>query len=1018
MADFQRERQQDDFSIQSYNFGGLNTTASRLNVPFSDATELINVDTALDGSLLKRKGTRYLAGTPSGNKAYGVGVRSVLGYNYSCVTHGTNITVYSRTGNDYAVMRDFSNVYTSTPANTSHAPVQWVQLPDVYSRILALREDRPPVEVYLLEQRVTGQTLNLTNQIQLTGKFTGDHQSVSSAPFLDTIYVTRGDGTKVTIRGGTVNYTYNAGSKTITITLPFTTTANEVISYDVVGFRWCWWAESIQWQGDRFYDTVSRFNVTASDNNVKLPESFTSDYDPSESGFLHTFLRTASGSSAYSISQQPTTADQYGLSEGAVYTPGVDQFVQPGLSHITFGTTRLPLPQPPESVKISRFRELRFNNNTTIQGFNLRVTVNDVISLQNTSGSTAGVRQYFGYTPTIVSATSVFDNIRYIGFTGSYPAGIPATDIVTMTNAAALYIQGSIGLEVEESVYRTGAYRRAYGLGLVANYGANGVFPSVGCVYQGRLVLSGISTDKSKLLVSGVDPTQDRYSYFQITDDLSGLATDPFDIIVSGGDSADYIVGLVEWNSSLFALTRRSVYRISGGDQPLTALRRFVTYISNIGLVNPRCITRTDTAVYYLSDGGVFNLTPRVEDSEFAAIEKSLKVRSNFLARNTRRNELDSCMYFDSKQRRLYVALPNAEDVTNEASDVYVLDTVRDAWTTYRSLGQLRVQSIYENVDNATGSYGVVASTGNGSIVFDDDVRYTDNTRTYTGSTNYSRTITVGYAVPSVADSNKYDIPRGIPVSTIGDVRDLRIFVGTTSPVPVTFTKSNGYVYLDTPTVAGTKVWFVARSTINDSPQGLLRYGAGDKYPYTLWVDNVPTPATVETLTFNNTTNVASLQVDWSCGSSQVAVHGVHYFSSYVSSLFTQQLLGALKRTKYAYLYFNNSESSNYTTGTTVEAYVTRINANVAMMYDSDDSDCTTSTDIYGYEDIVWDNAYFDTVESSYRQDPYALFKEPLIGVGYSYRLNVYSYDDARWHLVGYQIDASQSKGLRYINSK
>lgn len=133
--------------------------------------------------------------------------------------------------------------------------------------------------------------------------------------------------------------------------------------------------------------------------------------------------------------------------------------------------------------------------------------------------------------------------------------------------------------------------------------------------------------------------------------------------------------------------------------------------------------------------------------------------------------------------------------------------------------------------------------------------------------------------------------------------------------------------------------------------------------------------------------------------------------------MFTQQQLGTLKRTKHAYLYFNNGDSANYTINDTVEAYTLRTNVNVAMMYDSDDSDANTSVDVYGYQDIIWDNAYFDTVESSDRQDQYVLFKEPLIGIGYSYRLNVYSYDDARWNLVGYQIDASRNKGLRYISS-
>jgi hypothetical protein len=1013
MPGFQREQDTNDFSIQSYNFGGLNTTASRLNVPFQDATELLNVNVGLDGSLAKRRGTALLNGPVTG-VGYGVGFRSVLGYNYSVVANNTTLTVYARTDDIYTTLRTFSGVY-STSSNPQ--ATQWVQLPDTYSRVLALRGDRPPVEVYTLEQRFTGVTLSSTNILAITGKFTGEHTSTTPATFMDTLYITRGDGTRITIPGGTLTYTYSSG--TTTVTLPFTTLAAEVVSYDIVGFRWAHWAESLKWQGDRYYDTLSRFNVTATDNNVEIPAQLRSDLILGEESLVHLISRTSVPSGLYTLTTQPTTADEYNLSDGAVYVPGVNNYIQKAPYYITFGSSRTPLPQPAESVKFIRFRELRFRQQRTIQGSSLRVTVNDVPVIQNTTGLTAGTNQYVLIDSTGVSCTSTSQFGKWLGFTGSDPWGVGATDIITMTNVDTANNPSGLTVEVEESLFKSGAYRRCYGLGLFTTYTVNGSYPSVGCVYQGRLVLSGVNTDKSRIFFSSIDSTEDRYSYFQITDDLEGLATDPFDVVVSGGDSADYIVGMVEWNSSLFALTRRSVYRVSGGDQPLTATRRLVTYISNIGLVNPRCITRTDTAVYYLSDGGVFNLTPRVEDSEFTAIEKSLKVRDLVLQRNADHLVSSACMFFDSRQRRLYVSLPNTNDSNYEASDVLVLDTVRDAWSQYKRLGQFRVQSMYENVDNGTGKYDIVFATRDGNVLVDSTSRYTDMTTRYTGNTSYTHSITVGYGVPSVQETQRYDIPRGIQTSTIGQVRDIRVFVGTTAnPTEVTFTKYRDYVYLDVPVSSGSTVWFVARSTVADSPQGALRYNnVTDPYPYTLWKGDLVITSTSETLVFNTTTSIATLEVQFTGLTSDVFLIGTHYLSVYTSAMFTQQSLGTLKRTKYAYLYFNNTETSNFTVDDTVEQYKTRINVNIAMLYDSNDNDSNTSVDIYGYQDIVWDNAYFDTVESNYRQEPYTLFKEPLIGVGYSYRLGVYSYDDARWNLVGYQIDASQSKGLRYINS-
>jgi hypothetical protein len=1014
-VNFQREGQQaDDFSIQSYNFGGLNTTASRLNVPYSDATELLNTNVGLDGSLLKRKGTKYLAGLPSASTCYGTGFRSVLGYNFSILANNQNLSIYSRDNDAYSIVRNFPTVYD---VSSSPQPTQWVQLPDVYSRLLALRSDKPPVEVYTLEQRYT-LTPGVTNQVTLTasGKFTGDNPT--SGTFSDLVYVTRGTGLQTRYDVGTVTYVTTGTS--ILLTLPVTFLVSETITVDVVAFRWAWWAESIKWYGDRFYDSLSRFNVTANDNNVAIPPALRSDLTPGEEQLLCSISKNSSSSGTYASAVQPNTADNYALSDGAVYVPGVDQYPQPAPYFITFGLTRTPLPQPPEVVKVLRFRELRFRQSRSIVANRLRVTVNDKVRTQDFSGLTSGTQRYVCQDPSgAVFINAAGQTCGYLAFGASVPTGVGASEVVTMTNIEALGILGSTALEVEESLFKSGAYRRCYGLGLFASYNSQAVYPSVGCVYQGRLALSGIATDKSRILISSIDPAEDRYSFFQVTDDLEGLATDPFDVVVSGGDSADFIVGMVEWNSSLFALTRRSVYRISGGDQPLTATRRLVTYISNIGLVNPRALVRTDTAVYYLSDGGVFNLTPRIEDSEFNAIEKSLKIRDLIVTRDANGLVNSAYLMFDSKQRRLMVALPNTADTGYEASDLLLLDTVRDAWTKYESLGQLRLQSMFESVDNRTGQYGVLGCTPRGTILFDSLPRYTDYTTTYTNVTSQTHNLIMGYAVAGVVGGQRYTIPKGIQCSTISSVKDLAIYVGSTSaPIRVNYTKLSGYVYLDAPTVTGDRVWFVSVSPVNQSAQGVSRYGTGNLYPYTLWLNNSVVTPVSETLSFNTVTNIASLAVLFTGLTTDVFTIGTHYFASYVSSMFTQQSLGALKRTKYAYLYFNNGETSNFTNTLELEQYSTRVNTNVAILYNSSDSaEVNVSADVYGYQDILWDNGYFDTVEASYRRDSYSLFKEPLIGVGYSYRLNIFSYDDARWHLVGFQIDASRSKGTRYVNS-
>lgn len=1010
---FQREGETNDNSIQSYNFGGLNTTANRLNTPYTDATVLLNTNTGLDGSLMKRLGSKVLVNGEN-NTESATPLTSVLGYEYMVCVSNQALQVYTRTNDKMFKVRQWPFVFTTQLLNKTIT--NWVQLPDTYSRVLGLNPDYPPVEVYIVEGRYNLTTITPANSVQIvTSKFSGDNFSTSTTVFTDLVYVTRGDGTK---NRYTVTYTYNSVTKTTTLDLPFTTAANENIVVDIVGFRWCWWAESIKWQGDRFFDTISRFNVTANDNNVPVPAPLRSDITLGEESLVQLLSKTSSTFDRYTFASQPTGPDEYNLSDGSVYVPGANNFINQSLFFITFGSTRTPLPQPSESVKMLRFRELRFLGGVGIQASHLRVTINDnVIPQSFTSTLSSGLAvNYHTYSSSLALNTLGTQQAKYIGFSSSVPMGVGAVDIVTLTNTVNPRING-LQVEVEESSFKSGAYYRCYGIGQFASYSSSvNSYPSTGCVYQGRLCLSGVSVDKSRVVLSGISDGSERYNFFQITDDLDTLPTDPLDIIISGGDSADYIVGMVEWNNSLFTLTRRSVYRVSGGDQPLTSTRKLVTYISNVGLVNPKCLVRTDTAVYYLSDGGVFNLTPKVEDSEFNAIEKSLKIRGAFIDTDISKLVTSSCMLFNSRSRRLYVTLPHNDDLAGVASKLYVLDTVRDSWTLYETLGNYRISSLVNVTDNATKQTGVMALTALGVMLLEASGVYTDRTIVYSGATVVSDSVIIGSSVPAIDGGQRYSIPNSVQVSPLADVKDLLVYVGTgiLTPAKVEFTKGVGYVYLTDPTVAGQTVWFVSKSPCNGTTQGELYYGTDDIYPYTITKNGIVITPTLERLRFIS--GLAVVEFDVVCNIGDVITIGNHYYSQYVSSMFTQQQLGNFKRTKHAYLYFNNGEDSTINQSVFTEDYKTRVNCNVAMLYDSDDTDATTSADIYGYQDIVWDNAYFDTPESSKRSQQYSLFKEPLVGIGYSYRLAVFSYDDARWHLVGYQITTS-GKGLRYTDS-
>lgn len=89
-----------------------------------------------------------------------------------------------------------------------------------------------------------------------------------------------------------------------------------------------------------------------------------------------------------------------------------------------------------------------------------------------------------------------------------------------------------------------------------------------------------------------------------------------------------------------------------------------------------------------------------------------------------------------------------------------------------------------------------------------------------------------------------------------------------------------------------------------------------------------------------------------------------------------------------------------------------RLNGNITIIYSSEYSG-ETSADVYGFSDIVWDDAFFDIDSPTKQFQQFQLFKEPIKGTGYSIQMMVWNYDEATFRLAGYQIDAN-IKGKRY----
>jgi hypothetical protein len=156
--------------------------------------------------------------------------------------------------------------------------------------------------------------------------------------------------------------------------------------------------------------------------------------------------------------------------------------------------------------------------------------------------------------------------------------------------------------------------------------------------------------------------------------------------------------------------------------------------------------------------------------------------------------------------------------------------------------------------------------------------------------------------------------------------------------------------------------------------------------------------------------------------------YGKMYPAFYSSPLLTMQSFTALKRVKFVYVYFDNElgqeeyKLDDVNTNTDPEQDPVllvgekkqRLNAVITMQVESD-FDAETEYDIYQFSSLVFDDSLFDIFPSANQFRRYTLFKENLLGVGYSYKLMVWSFDETTFSLSAYQISNS-IHAERYIN--
>ncbi len=1005
--------QDSELSILSNNFGGLNTTASPLNLPYEDSPALLNVDVDISGNIYKRQGTEVLAQYPDATAAYSHPVTTVLGYNFVVVKYATTLSVYEFVGNALGTVADLTNVFS---AAAQSAKPYYLLLPDLEPRLLVLTGSNAPVHLQFVEQSTT-QTVASTTSLTIPNA--QRYQNITGT-------------TKVFINRQMVSasVSYSAGNINITLSAPVSGT----ITVDLIGVTWQWWAESLRWTGDRFYDTYTRFHITKSDQSIELARVLISDiaYTGGVYGSYPIRLYSSAVNTDFlgASTQQPATNVQYGFGDGANYTVGTNNYLNLSPFYVTFGDIKTgctPSPCVQETIHALRLRELRFNDDTDIAGTNLKLYIDGVETSRNLSGTAAGTRQYHAYTAGGVLSTLVSDRVRYAAFTASTPMGIAAASVVVMTNTERAFIGSSANTGIDP--YTPGSMFRVHGLGLFANY-LTGSFPTVAALYQGRLALSGMRHDPTRVVFSAVNDTVEpgiRYNYFQVTSDLSGLDTDPFDMVVSSSSADDYVNGLVEWQNSLFILTRRGVFRASGGNNTIAPTRRFLNFVSALGLVNQWSVVRTDVAVYYLSDFGVFNLIPRVEDGEYVADERSLKIRKLFegLGDTARL----AWMAFDSVRKKMYVALPRVGD-PSYSSTLLVYNTFRDSWTQYASVDGFKSFTGHQYVDRfLKDGFMLMAVTPPSKTGFLrlNASRYVDYYTSFSYPSAGTALVSVTqFPVTFTTQDTNYYFTSAVPSLPVSDVQDTVAYIGSQRlQQGVDYVKTPQGIYLVNQPSAGSQLRLYPRRAVTDTQVGMTNQDvtqAVDVDPLVVWLNNIELKQGSDyVLTKSGTTYQTLLSIPVTSGS--VVGSGYTYLAYYTTPMFVLQQLGTIKRTKHIYLFLDNEigqelyQAGDAIGGTPLDSIVgapkVDMTANVIVAYDNQRTG-EVSYDLYGYRDLVWDFSSFDVVPSSLQSDRYILLKEAVKGSGYAYQATVWSNDAGAWKLAGYQFDVRE-KGKRHV---
>lgn len=1043
--------------IFSDNFGGLNLTASDLNCPYEDSPNLYNTDVDVSGKITKRKGTVLIReDDDAGTLGYTIfPFVSGLRYTFLIEKQGTDLRVYQTDDDEFSLLMTKEDVWDSSGADIR---ANFVRTSEVEPRIILTTGVNQPVQLRFVEQQEVATSTETDFTLANAERFeNADGDNI-------VVYKNR---TKIT----PTDVSYSGGILTLD---DINAVSGDVI--DVILVTWQHIVEAAYFKGDRFAQRKTRFNATATDQSVEIPERLRDDpiqnyssTDPYLYGLMvynsDQFDINGAGSSQYSYQNDftPSTADEFCYGNGTLYDSAVGGTVTPAPLFITFGDIT---GSDPIEVFIARRRDLYkyFNGGVALTGDDLKVYVDGVSSSQNVSDPIAASGTFGDYylideDDNVELSTS--NEARYITFEASAEMGVPEDADIEIIHTSTNFIGSNATTDVEP--YKDGACEPQYGLGIFADY-YSGAFPSNVTLYENRLVYSDFPNNNLLLVFSEIGdktiPVRP-YRLFQV-ESLNSDSDDPFDIKLNS-KADDFVTGLVIWQKSLIVFTRQAVWRLSSGSDNLSSTSYVLNLISTLGLVNSYAVTVAEKSVLFLSDIGVFDLSLGIDSDDYVANEKSLKIRKVFkdiADITTVSREGLAWMSYDSNNQKVYLGLPVSEfDYT--ASRLYVYNIFRESWTEYFTPSGFYSYygTLYQDftkgvqfVLSLVTRHSASDVPTNRVFVRTEGTYYVDFYNTAVGdgaetdfNTNfdhhYVSHLTTAHIHTYPVGTTETDDVRGLYLFPIQSIQDVEVQLERWSGSGTYNTLVEGTDYVKKP---GNVIYLLddpgdnrtlkvySRSPATDSEKTRALYGidaALESHP-PVWV-TVDNQLQIPGTDYDMDRESGSVNnIEFASAPAEFAQirYGQLYPVYYESPSLTLQSFALLKRVKHIYVYFDNeigldefteddlNVNNNYSQSPTqiVGEKKQRLNVNIAIRYESD-YDAEVAYDLYGFSSLLFDDTLFDIYPSANQFRRYSLFKEYLLGVGYSYKLVLWSFDETAFTLSGYQI-TSNYKAHRYIN--